>query len=57
MFESPDNLISAESHFREVAVIDSKGLTVVATTKVFVWNANVTKFRKLLTQLDNIHMI
>ena len=56
MFESPDDL-NAESHFREVAVIDSKGLTVVATTEVFVWKVNANIFRKLLTQLHNLHMI
>ena len=35
MFELPDDLI-AESHFREVAIINLKGLIVVATIEVFV---------------------
>ena len=35
MFESSDDLI-AESHFRDVSVIDSRGLTVMAITEVFV---------------------
>ena len=56
MFKSLDDLI-AESRFREMAVIDSKGLTVVATTGVFVQKVNMNIFRKLLTQLDNLHMI
>ena len=56
MFESPANLI-AESHFREVAVTDSKGLTMVVTTEVFVWKVNANIFRKMLSQLDNVHMI
>ena len=39
MFQSPDDLI-AESHFGEVAVINSKGLTVMAKTEVFIWKVN-----------------
>ena len=56
MFESPDDLI-AERHFREVAVIDSRGLTVVATTEAFVQKVNANIFKKLLIQIDNLHMI
>ena len=39
MFEYPDDLI-AESHFCVVAVIDSRGLTIVATTEYFLWKVN-----------------
>ena len=56
MFESRDDLI-AESHFREVAVIDARDLNIMATTAVSVWKLNTNMFRKLLTQLDNLHMI
>ena len=52
MFESSDDFI-VESHFWEVAAIDSKGLTVVRTTEAFVQKV----LRKLLTQLHNLHMI
>ena len=47
MFESPDTLI-AESRFQEVAVIDSKSLTLVATTEIFVWNVNVIYLKNCL---------
>ena len=47
MFESPDDWI-AENHFLEVAVIDSRGLTVVATTESFVCKVNANISRKQL---------
>ena len=57
--KSPHDYLIAESHFREVAVIDSKDLTVVAITEVLVQQVNVNICRKLLrpTQLDNLHII
>ena len=56
MFESQDDLI-AKSYSQEVVAIDSRGLTVVAITEVFVQKVNANIFRKLLTESDNLHMI
>ena len=55
MFESLDDFI-ADSHFRLMAVIDSRELTVMATTEIFkIVNANISS--KQPTQLGNLHMI
>ena len=39
MFESPDHIID-ESHFRVVAVIDLRGLTVMAKNEFFIHKVN-----------------
>ena len=55
MFESPNDSVD-ESHFLMAEIIDSRGLTTVGTTEIFVNTVSAYISRQKLTQLNNLHM-